>query len=320
MFRSRRGSTCPMDVKLPVDCGKALASKSSIDRYGVLLVQDRSSQASIDGVQCYRKLRLSNLERCHSIVVGAKIPINSLLSARLKRIPSIRRKIERSMLRHAPTKLCRIDDIIGFRLVCNSSCEAAAYSAQLHETAQSRIKDYVANPQRTGYRAVHHVIKIFHEMPSGSTASFTFETQVRTQYQHQWAIWSESYGETTKEGNAQEDVEQQLLKLSRNIESWEHENPQQRQTHMSAASDEMLFAIVIRKAGLSPSFEIYRDHEFLEAFKALSYIESTMNEDSDVLLLAGRASQEDLNRLLQQTHPTYFRKVVVPDDWDPNLE
>ncbi len=320
MLRAGSEITSSMDVNLQDDCKQALASKGAIDRYGVLLAQDRASEVAVGGVQCFRRLRLSKLGQCLSDVISAKLPINSLLSARLKRIPSIRRKIERSVRRQAPTRLCRIDDIVGIRVVCNSSYDAAEYSAHLHAASQSRIKDYVANPQWTGYRAIHHVMSISHEMPSGSETNFTFEAQVRTYFQHQWAIWSESYGETTKEGSALEEVQQHLLKLSQAIERWEASNPQQTQTQMSAASEELLIAIVNRKAGLSSSVEIYRHYEIRKAFDALFYIESTLQEDSDVLLLAGRSGQANLGRLLKQTHPTYFRKVVVPEKWQPVME
>jgi len=306
-------------VTLPAECQNALKSKENIDRIGDLLVKSPISNEALESARCYRIFRVMALENCVRKVRDANLPNNSLLSARLKRLVSIRRKLERSALRGNPTRLSRMDDVIGIRVVCDHFSEAIDFSSRLEKTSH-RIKNYVEDPKATGYRAIHHILRIEQHLPSNPNvdASFTFEVQVRTFHQNQWGIWSESFGEQVKENCASETVANHLLRLSREIESWEDGHKNKRQDHLPALSENYSLALVKRIPGLSSHFFQYGIDAWSEALKLLFYWEKSAQGDSDVLLLAGSGRSESIKKSLQLTHPTFFRTVTAPISIETN--
>ncbi|SRR6266446_498571 len=132
--------------------------------------------------------------------------------ARLKRMPSVRRK-----LRRLAGKLSQIQDLAGCRAILPSIGEvkavitemrfASTHGASTHEL--EREYDYINNPKSDGYRC-HHMV--FRFRGTGDDVIFDgrrIEVQLRSQVQHSWATAVEAVGmfrrEDLKGGNGDPD-------------------------------------------------------------------------------------------------------------------
>lgn len=112
----------------------------------------------------------------------------AVVSYRLKRMRSIVRKLQRDNNRF---KLGTLDDIGGCRLIVGSVCEVYEAAQILDDLLEHRkIKDYIAAPQRSGYRSYHAIYKV----PVGGI-TYRIEVQIRTRLQHLWATGVEAVGE-----------------------------------------------------------------------------------------------------------------------------
>ena len=161
------------------------------------------------------------LARTLGIVDACRTPTNAIVSVRLKRLDSIRRKLNRT---NTNFTLGRLDDVIGVRVICQSLQDVLDFSSRIEQVPESRLKNYVLNPARTGYRGIHGILSFSQPAGDGVELRARFEIQVRTHLQHQWAVWSESHGEATKVGAGREDEHLRLLRLSEMIAKWEVEN------------------------------------------------------------------------------------------------
>ena len=101
---------------------------------------------------------------------------------------SIVRKLQRDNNRF---KLGALDDIGGCRLIVGSVREVYEAARILDDLLEHRkIKDYIAAPQRSGYRSYHAIYKV----PVGGI-TYRIEVQIRTRLQHLWATGVEAVGE-----------------------------------------------------------------------------------------------------------------------------
>lgn len=109
------------------------------------------------------------------------------VSQRLKRVPRIIRKLQRTV--DSPggrTTLARLEDIGGVRAVLRDGDELERVRARLEARWGAKVKrrrDYIADPKPIGYRAVHIVV-IREDRP--------IEIQLRTRGQQQWSDAAES--------------------------------------------------------------------------------------------------------------------------------
>ena len=119
------------------------------------------------------------------------------VAQRLKRLPSIISKLERL----PRIRLSQMQDIGGCRAVLRTSDNA--YDLALH-FASSRIrhkliryKDYIQEPQRTGYRGLH-MVYAYDGDSSTQWNGLNTEIQIRSLRQHQWATAVETVGTFTR--------------------------------------------------------------------------------------------------------------------------
>ena len=88
-------------------------------------------------------------------------------------------------------KLGTLDDIGGCRLIVGSVREVYEAFQILDGLLESwKTKDYIAEPQRSGYRSYHAICKV----PVGGI-TYRIEVQIRTRLQHLWATGVEAVGE-----------------------------------------------------------------------------------------------------------------------------
>ncbi|WP_199488465.1 RelA/SpoT domain-containing protein, partial [Fusobacterium nucleatum] len=109
---------------------------------------------------------------------------------RLKRMESIINKLQRPN----SSKLSRIDDIAGIRIIVNNFNEIYEVSELLEKllignNCQLKYnKDYIKSPKKDGYRSLHKIFTFNYE-----NKNLNFEIQIRTKLQHLWSTTVEIY-------------------------------------------------------------------------------------------------------------------------------
>lgn len=142
--------------------------------------------------QRWRAQHIDPTQQCFKQLLecSKRIP-QSVATYRLKRMISIIRKLQRP---NAHFKLGELDDIGGCRLIVETNeevNEAADWLiSRLSLKNGSGDKDYIAHPQRSGYRSRHLLCKA-----EAGSASYHVEVQIRTRLQHCWSTAVEAAGE-----------------------------------------------------------------------------------------------------------------------------
>lgn len=120
---------------------------------------------------------------------------------RLKRLPSIRGKLDRI----ERLRLSEYQDIGGCRAVLPSLAHVhelvGQYQVGDHVYELERIDDRIKRPKLDGYRCVHLIFRYQSERENGRKwAGLRVEMQLRTQLQHDWATAIETVDSMTNQG------------------------------------------------------------------------------------------------------------------------
>ena len=292
------------------------ASLGAVDRIGDAFCRSPQNLLRVADVQRYRSFRMRCLATTLGIVDACRVPARAAISARLKRLDSIRRKIGRA---GANFTLGRLDDVVGLRVICQDLSTAREFSARILDSPHFlRRKDYVATPAATGYRGLHHIIRLEQPVTESAGLNVRFEIQVRTCLQHRWAVWSESLGEAVKLGAGEHEEHQRLRALSEEISRWEADNPDICQLELPPYSGERSVAVCWRTRH-GPVIPYYFQGEVQSAVNWLHYLETTYAaERENALLLVGVSEATAIRRLLDLTHPLYTgARVLDPRYWMP---
>ena len=290
------------------------SSLAEITKAGADFAKNPHSMDAVRIVQQYRTFRLNCLTTTLGIIDAAQLPQHALVSVRLKRLDSIRRKIRRKAF---DFKLGQLDDIIGVRVILPTFQDALAMSERIQGLAQcSKTKDYTREPRQTGYRATHHIMLFQQALSTERSLNVRFEIQVRSFYQHKWAIWSESQGEKIKAGGGTEEEHSELRMLSKRIAHWEENNPDKKQAELPVYVDSRRIAVAWRQQNAKPM--LYDDMS--KAVQYLNYLETKFPaERGNALLLVGVSNREETEKVLRQTHPLYMTtRVISPEYWMPD--
>ncbi len=165
----------------------------------------------------YRKFRLNCIQTSLSLLKESELPNRVVVSARLKRLKSIYRKMMRNP-KQTTVVINEMDDVVGFRIVCESLMDAVGLGKRVQEVLKARMKNYLETEHRAGlgYRAIHGIVR-FRQPLQGTHVKVRFEVQIRTWYQHLWACWCEKHGEQAKEGfrgsNYSDDIRKLILQF-----------------------------------------------------------------------------------------------------------
>lgn len=290
------------------------SSLAEITKAGADFARDPYSMDAVRIVQQYRTFRMNCLATTLGIIDAAQLPQHALVSVRLKRLDSIRRKIRRKAF---DFKLGQLDDIIGVRVILPTFRDALAMSKRIKGLAQcSKTKDYTAEPRQTGYRAAHHIMLFQQALSPELALNVRFEIQVRSFYQHRWAIWSEAQGEAVKAGRGSEDEHSALIALSKRIARWEEKNPGEKQASLPVYVDSRRIAVAWRQQNAKPI--LYDDMS--KAVQYLNYLETKFPaERGNALLLVGVSNPKEVEMVLRQTHPLYMMsRIIEPEYWMPD--
>lgn len=127
--------------------------------------------------------------------VGRKFEHDVLVAQRIKRLSSIRHKLDR----FPNMKLSQMQDLGGCRAIfrdIESVSKVCDYytdeSSVKHELVS--LDDYVGEPKGSGYRGVHLVYRYFSDKGKTAYNGLKIEMQLRSQFQHAWATAVETVG------------------------------------------------------------------------------------------------------------------------------
>jgi len=122
---------------------------------------------------------------------------DAMATYRLKRKESILKKLYRS---NGNFELGAIDDIAGCRAIVNSVSEVyKVYDEILNlkeagEIDIKKTKDYIKNPEESGYRSLHVIVKQTLNQEK-IDRQYRIELQIRTKLQHYWSTAVEAMSE-----------------------------------------------------------------------------------------------------------------------------
>src|SRR3989338_9308813 len=125
--------------------------------------------------------------------VSKKIDSNALSAQRLKRVPSIIKKLNRSYDGNKPTmKLTQMQDIAGCRVVMSNVKLANELYQKYYikgDLKHKKVneKDYISHPKTDGYRSIHLVYRYSSDKGKEEYNGLLIEVQIRSKLQHLWA-------------------------------------------------------------------------------------------------------------------------------------
>ena len=307
----------------PVPRNLRFKSMGDIGRASKKLCEDFRNDEARSILDSYRQYRLACIRTSLSLLRRACLPDRILVSARLKRLESTHRKMMRHSGQSMPVH--KMDDIIGFRIVCESFDDAVALGQRIASNVPARTKDYIQNVHgaRIGYRAIHGIAR-FRQPLLGTHVTVRFEVQIRTWYQHLWACWCESLGEQAKEGftnkersdrEAVEAVRRDLIDRSRAVARWEEAHRRKSQQELPPFGDP--YNLAVAWTGPSDRYGFYPcGSNVAAAVRRLRYYES--QRGLRPLLLVGVADSPELEGVLARTHPNFVGgQSLDPQDWMP---
>ena len=119
---------------------------------------------------------------------------NVIIVQRLKRMPSIIRKIKR----FDKMAVARMQDIGGIRIILPTITDVYAAHMAIIKSKAKHIPvtppvDYIKKPKKDGYRSLHQVFK-YNNYKHPECDGMNIEVQIRTKLQHSWATAVEILG------------------------------------------------------------------------------------------------------------------------------
>ena len=301
----------------PPEFSPRFSSQGDIDRLGVAFCANPTESSIVHAVQQYRMFRMRCLSTTLRLVESAQLPQRCLVSARLKRLDSIRQKIMRDNFQF---KLGQIDDIVGVRIICSSLQEALSMSERVQNTLEfqkCRNYLYTPHPEGVGYRAVHHTMRFSQMLTKDTVLPVRFEIQVRSFLQHLWTVWSESRSEQAKAGRASKEIRSELQNLSERIAKWEQSNLDAPQGRLVPYTNAKNIIVSWRQKKTPPLLKQFRENTD-KAVRYLNSLETEYPEErGNALLLVGVSDPSEAKKVLAQTHPLYISRVIAPEFWLP---
>lgn len=191
-----------------------IVSKSKVDQAGAVLRNRSSSNAELQrAMEILSDWRVMHLYPINTFQATLRKKLKSigskkaLVAQRLKRTPSIQRKLQR----FPEMKLSRMQDIGGLRAVVDTIAQVRKleddYKNGKFNHKLVRSDNYLDNPKDSGYRGIHLVYQYQNNTPYDG---LKIELQIRTKLQHAWATAVETM----------ETFTQTALKSSQGPDEW----------------------------------------------------------------------------------------------------
>src|SRR6266446_242941 len=198
-------------------------TKNQIDQAGVALVSEPPDEDDTFGIwfDAYDDalVKINNWRSSHSFPLntfqvglrerGRQVTPHCLVAQRIKRLSSIALKLRR----FSSIRLSQMQDIGGCRAVVENVAQVKRlvnlYRKSGIKHKLDHIDDYIAHPQRSGYRGVHLIYRYYSDRKN-TYNGLKIEMQIRSPLQHAWATAVETVGTFVK----------QALKSSQGEEQW----------------------------------------------------------------------------------------------------
>lgn len=174
---------------------KPLYGKSKVDRAGHILMNENfTEEVKEEALTILNNWRSShgysmNTFQARLRQVSKKVDDSSLVVQRLKRVPSIIKKLKREQTK--TMGLSQMQDIAGCRSVLsdvNKVYELVEIYRKSRGLKHKRIreKDYIKNPKKDGYRSIHLIYR-YKSDKINTYDGLLIEIQIRSKIQHAWA-------------------------------------------------------------------------------------------------------------------------------------
>jgi ppGpp synthetase/RelA/SpoT-type nucleotidyltranferase len=176
-------------------------SRTHINRIGEILTSDKSTaderENALQTLNDWRALHFvplntfqANLRKYVKEVTGKR----GIVAQRLKRVPTILDKIKN---RQQQMFLGRMQDIGGLRAIVQDIKKLREIEKKYERSKTKhyleRKKDYINDPQESGYRGIHIIYK-YNSPEKPEYNGLYIEIQLRTRLQHLWATAVETVG------------------------------------------------------------------------------------------------------------------------------
>lgn len=174
-------------------------TRGGVSRAGAILITpEATTQQSADALAL-----INHWRACHAYPVNTfqatlrarlkKVSSGALVAQRLKRVPSIKKKLEMN----SGMQLARMQDIGGLRAVVENLAQVRKLEALYTDGSLTHklvgTDDYIANPKESGYRSLHLIYK-YNNPAADLYNGLCLELQIRTKLQHAWATAVETIG------------------------------------------------------------------------------------------------------------------------------
>lgn len=174
-------------------------TRGQITRAGRILVDESAAELT----KLNALAIVNNWRACHAYPVNtfqatlrkraAKVCENPLIATRLKRVPSITKKLSIN----DGMQLARMQDIGGLRAVVDNIQQVRKIEEMYKQSKSSHelidCDDYISNPKDSGYRSLHLIYR-YRNNQAPSYNGLCLELQIRTKLQHAWATSVETIG------------------------------------------------------------------------------------------------------------------------------
>lgn len=207
-------------------------NKSRIDWAGSILINKTSSleekEKALEILDNWRAIHRypTHIFKKRLKGVSEKLDKKALSVQRLKRLPSILKKLQRRYNKNQPTmKLSQMQDIAGCRVVM-SNVELAR---KLHKESYIKgdlkhrkvnEKDYITNPKDDGYRSIHLIYRYKSDKEGKKDYNgLLVEVQIRSKLQHLWATAIETVDFFTRQAIKSNEGQKEWMDFFRLVSS-----------------------------------------------------------------------------------------------------
>lgn len=174
-------------------------SRGQVNRAGAVLI----SAGSTTEAMAEALALINHWRACHAYPINTfqatlrwrlrKVCADPLVATRLKRLPSISKKLEKN---HG-MQLARMQDVGGLRAVVDTVAQVRKLQkiycdgSLVHELVG--VDDYIELPKDSGYRSLHLIYR-YKNQAAEKYNGLSLELQFRTRLQHAWATAVETIG------------------------------------------------------------------------------------------------------------------------------